>query len=199
MKHGCLYLPFFYEGGHVPVIDSSEAKKTVAKRLYGWQYALRTPKEIVLNGLDGGRAIVPGEFVVCPEKKKFRHMKSLWRGTSLVMADADNIKCDADPDGWLEPFTKMSDLFKHYPRLQKEVYAVSHSVNSQSLGKPPPHTRARLTFLLETPITSSEDFTFFLRGLSQRYPIISGAGVHRPNLSTAINQSFALSTRTLAR
>ena len=175
---GCLLMPL---RSGIPVFRTAQDKADFDEsQLWGWEY-LRdaTPRDIIQYA-DKGRVFVPGQFVKCPEKKRFRHTKATCQGTQMIACDADQIKGveldnegkDKTPEG-VEAFTDPKRLLELYPALESEAYAIGHSLSS--LSKPPPHIRCRIYFVLEHSIRSETDYKWLLLGLSTVYPIISAS------------------------
>ena len=178
MNIGCLLLPL---RPGVPVFRTAQDKADFNESLlWDWEY-LRdaTPRDIIQYA-DAGRVFVPGQFVKCPEKKRFRHTKATCQGTQVIACDADQIKGiefdnegkDKTPEG-VEAFTDPKRLLELYPALPSEAYAIGHSLSS--LSKPPPHIRCRIYFVLEHEIRSETDYKWLLLGLSTVYKIISAS------------------------
>ena len=154
-------------------------KGQASNQLTAWQYAKHTPSEWI-DLLDQGRTIATGQFVTADDGE-YHHRKGLWKGTRLICCDGDVIRgvdydkhgIDEHPEG-VEPFTDPQRLIELYPTLEDEAFALGHSLSSLWAGKPPPHVRARISFLTETEITL-ENYNDFLAGLSSLYPIISAS------------------------
>ena len=175
---GCLLMPL-REG--IPVFRTDQDKANFNEnKLWDWNYCEEATPRDIIQYADAGRVFVPGQFVKCPEKRRFRHTKSTWQGTQLIAGDADQIKGiefdnegkDKTPKG-VEAFTDPNKLFELYPQLKDEAYAIGHSLSS--LSKPPPHIRCRIYFVLEQPIREETDYKWLLLGLSTVYPIISAS------------------------
>ena len=175
---GCLLMPLRRE---IPVFRTAQDKADFDENhLWGWEYITdATPRDIIQYA-DAGRVFVPGQFVKCREKQRFRHTKATWQGTHMIACDADQIKeiefdddgNDKTPEG-VEAFTYPKRLFELNPSLQGEAYAIGHSLSS--LSKPPPHIRCRIYFVLEQQIREETDYKWLLLGLSTVYPIISAS------------------------
>ena len=188
------------KGKTVGIIKTAGDKNASGgSNLWGWQYEARLPQEWI-RLLNQGRVIVPGAFEKTESETKghyrYSHRKGGWRGASLIICDGDVIKGvefddegnDKNPTG-IEAFTDPQTLFELLPNLDKEAYAIGHSVNSLSTEKPPPHVRTRIAFLLETPITDEQDYTWLLQGLALIYPIISaGRQPAQPVYGNAANR-----------
>ena len=178
MNIGCLLMP---RRSEIPVFRSAQDKEDFDENLlWGWEYLRDTTPRDIIQYADAGRVFVPGQFVKCPEKRRFRHTKSTWQGTQLIACDADQIKGiefdnegnDKTPEG-VDAFTDPKRLLELYPTLQSEAYAIGHSLSS--LSKPPPHIRCRIYFVLEHSIRSETDYKWLLLGLSTVYRIISAS------------------------
>ena len=178
MNIGCLLMPL---RPGIPVFRAAQDKADFDESLLrGWEYLPdATPRDIIQYA-DKGRVFVPGQFVKCPEKKRFRHTKATCQGTQMIACDADQIKGveldnegkDKTPEG-MEAFTDPKRLLELYPALPSEAYAIGHSLSS--LSKPPPHIRCRIYFVLEHSIRSETDYKWLLLGLSTVYSIISAS------------------------
>ena len=175
---GCLLMPL---RSGIPVFRTAQDKADFDEnKLTWWEYhSDATPREIIQYA-DKGRVFVPGQFVKCPEKNRFRHTKATWQRTQVIACDADQIKGveldnegkDKTPEG-VEAFTDPKRLLELYPALPSEAYAIGHSLSS--LSKPPPHIRCRIYFVLEHSIRSETDYKWLLLGLSTVYSIISAS------------------------
>ena len=196
-----LLLPIRKQKGETLGIIKTASDKNASggKNLWGWQYKARLPQEWI-RLLDQGRVIVPGTFEKTESETKghyrYSHRKGGWRGASLIICDGDVIKGvefddegnDKNPRG-IEAFADPQTLFDLLPNLYQEAYAIGHSVNSLSTAKPPPHVRTRIAFLLQTPITDEQNYTWLLQGLALIYPIISaGRQPAQPVYGNAANR-----------
>ena len=163
----------------VPSLTHPKQKGQASNQLTAWQYAKHTPTDWV-GLLDQGLTIATGHFVAADDGE-YHHRKGLWKGTRLICCDGDVIRgvdydkhgIDEHPEG-IEPFTDPQRLIELYPALEDEAFALGHSLSSLWAGKPPPHVRARISFLTEIEITL-ENYNDFLIGLSIIYPIISAS------------------------
>ena len=163
----------------VPPLTHPKQKRQASNQLTAWRYAEHTPLEWI-GLLDRGRTIATGQFVAADDGKYY-HRKGLWKGTRFICCDGDVIRgvdydkhgIDEHPEG-VEPFTDPQRLIELYPALEDEAFALGHSLSSLWAGKPPPHVRARISFLTEIQITL-ENYNDFLIGLSIIYPIISAS------------------------
>ena len=90
MNIGCLLMPL-RQG--IPIFRTAQDKANFdEKKLTWWEYhADATPFDIIQYA-DKGRVFVPGQFVKCPEKNRFRHTKATWQGAQMIACDADQIK-----------------------------------------------------------------------------------------------------------
>ena len=163
----------------VPPLTHPKQKRQASNQLTAWRYAEHTPLDWI-GLLDQGLTIATGQFVTADDGE-YRHRKGLWKGTRLICCDGDVIRgvdydkhgIDEHPEG-VEPFTDPQRLIELYPALEDEAFALGHSLSSLWAGKPPPHVRARISFLTEIEITL-ENYNDFLIGLSIIYPIISAS------------------------
>ena len=193
MNIGCLLMPL-RQG--IPIFRTVQDKANFDEKfLTWWEYhADATPFDIIQYA-DKGRVFVPGQFVKCPEKNRFRHTKATWQGTQMIACDADQIKGvefdegkDKTPGG-PEAFTDPKRLLELYPALESEAYAIGHSLSS--LSKPPPHIRCRIYFVLEHSIRSETDYKWLLLGLSTVYPIISASRQHFVPSASELQETVA--------
>ena len=163
----------------VPSLTHPKQKSRASNQLTAWRYAEHTPSEWI-DLLDQGLTIATGQFVTVDDGEYY-HRKGLWKGTRLICCDGDVIRgvdydkhgIDEHPEG-VEPFTDPQRLIELYPTLADEAFALGHSLSSLWAGKPPPHVRARISFLTEIEITL-ENYNDFLTGVSILYPIISAS------------------------
>ena len=161
------------------MIEKAKTLGKAAQSLTDWKPESLTPEEWIRQ-LDAGKTIVTGEMVKDADGK-YHHRKHLWKGTLFICTDADVIRgvdydkhgIDEHPEG-LEPFIDEGYLIERYPSLEREAFAIGHSISSLSSAKPPPHVRARISFLTERQIKPSE-YEPFLLGVSIMYPIISAS------------------------
>ena len=145
-----------------------EQKTQASKQLTAWDYQEHRPKAWI-QLIDEGETICTGHFNP-DDDGVYSHQRHLWQGTHLICTDADVFKQDNN-DAPLQ-FQEPNRLIELYPTLTREAFAVGHSLSSLSKTKPPPHVRARITFLTELRI-DAESFSDFMRGLAQVYPIIN--------------------------
>ena len=165
----------------IPVFRAAQDKADFNEsRLTWWEYQPESTASDIIKHADAGRIFVPGHFVRCPERRRFRHTKATWQGTRMIATDADQIKgIEFDDDGndktptGVEAFTDPNRLFELYPSLPNEAYAIGHSLSN--LSKPPPHIRCRIYFVLEIEIRTETDYKWMLLGLSAIYRIISAS------------------------
>jgi len=171
-----------------PDLKLPNQKDRASQSLTDWEYQTHSPKEWVAR-LDAGKTIAIGHFVkgrkenytdengevherwVGDENGEYTHASESWKSTRLIFTDADIFR--DENDNAPAPFSDPNKLFELYPSLPKEAYSIGHSISSLSNEKPPPHVRARVSFLLENRIADPDDYDALLKGLAHDYPIIS--------------------------
>ena len=146
-----------------PKLTRPEQKTQASNQLTAWDYQ-EHPPQAWIQLIDEGETISTGAYVPDGDGT-YHHKIALWRGTHLICTDADEF--DA-----AERFTETKRLLELYPNLKHEAYAIGHSLNSLSHNRPPPHVRARVTFLTESLI-DAESFSHLMMGLATVYPIIN--------------------------
>lgn len=159
----------------IGIYDKYLAGNYHGRKSCNWKQAYLTLQEII-DTLNSGYAIAPGEFQPEPDKSIRSAEYCMSRQFILFDADEWNSEHPAPKD--------ISELIERYPDLKNDFYWIGESISSRSSLKP--ELRCRLMLVLPQPIYKGQDklWETVIDSIVEKYPFVArGVGIDKVRLS----------------